>query len=696
MAFIEIKGQLARLLATENLIVEHSPTVKTACFDVRSRILRLPVLNNISEQVYNMFIGHEVGHALWTPQDWVTRAGKNVPKDFLNVIEDVRIERMIQKKFPGIRKDFSSAYDELDSSNFFEIKDKDINKLPFIDRINLHFKLGPRTMIKFTNEEQGYINEISSCETFDDVCEVARKLAKFLKDRLENTQPGPKQVVVMPGGFGGDSGRQSSQSGGIDSQSGSPGSGSSDDGEEDGSGDKDNSDAGNGDQDSGENDANGEGESEDGGEGEDGDEWEQPDPVNVHEPDEEELDLLPLEEELESLTQEAFDKALERIQSKDKVNYLYFDRPKYNLNKSITDIKSVRENLKGRTRSQTQFDEFMSRSKSDVNFMVSRFEMKKSAAAYARAEIRKTGILDTRNLHKYKIAEDLFKRNTTVPDGKGHGMIMLIDNSGSMAGIIKNTIQQVLILTEFCRKTRIPYEVYMFTSGPNNSSSSSNNSIPLRDCKIIQVLSNSDTYSQCTNDMKNLYSVGCRNHDSGMFSMGGTPLNNTLFSIPEIIDRFRDKNKIQKVSFVCLTDGQSSSLMYKDAYNHYAAQSVKIFIRDKGGKVFDIGNGNTGRIAKWIESVCPETSVTNIFLGSKGVCSNYSKINGHQMNESAFDKESCSYSHSDTGWPTICYVDPSAFREKKLNDQDFLNPEVFTKNKKSVKLILSAIVDDFA
>ena len=66
----EIKGNLAKLLATENLVVEHR-NVSTASFDTGRRVLTLPVWNKASSTVYDMLVGHEVGHALYTPDtDW--------------------------------------------------------------------------------------------------------------------------------------------------------------------------------------------------------------------------------------------------------------------------------------------------------------------------------------------------------------------------------------------------------------------------------------------------------------------------------------------------------------------------------------------------------------------------------------------------------------------------------------------------
>ena len=66
----EIKSQLAKLLATEDLVVEHKK-VQTACFNVHTRVLTLPLWEKASGLVYDLLVGHEVGHALFTPdEDW--------------------------------------------------------------------------------------------------------------------------------------------------------------------------------------------------------------------------------------------------------------------------------------------------------------------------------------------------------------------------------------------------------------------------------------------------------------------------------------------------------------------------------------------------------------------------------------------------------------------------------------------------
>lgn len=90
--FLQTRGMLAKLLAQENLLVEHDSTASTASFNTDTRVLKLPVLKTENENVYNMFVAHECAHALETPQHWKDDIPKGVSFDFVNVIEDGKIE----------------------------------------------------------------------------------------------------------------------------------------------------------------------------------------------------------------------------------------------------------------------------------------------------------------------------------------------------------------------------------------------------------------------------------------------------------------------------------------------------------------------------------------------------------------------------------------------------------------------------
>ena len=184
---IQQKSTLAKLLATENITLEHRK-VETAYFDLKERKVVLPMWKNMDADLYDMLIGHEVSHALNTPfegwHDNVVEYGPAI-KSFLNVIEDARIERLIKEKFPGLVKNFYAGYRKLFNEDFFGVKGRDLSALPLIDRINLHFKIGSMLGISFSDEEQVYVDRVSTCETWDEVVEIAHDLFGKAKEEQE-------------------------------------------------------------------------------------------------------------------------------------------------------------------------------------------------------------------------------------------------------------------------------------------------------------------------------------------------------------------------------------------------------------------------------------------------------------------------------------------------------------------------------
>ena len=182
----EIKSQLAKLLATEDLIVEHKK-VSTACFNVHTRVLTLPMWEKASNTVYDLLVGHEVGHALFTPdEDWTEVA--KVPPQFVNIVEDARVEKLMKRKYAGLAKTFYSGYKELNEEDFFQIADDDISTFNLADRVNLYFKIGNFVTLDFKPEEQEIINLISVSETFADVLIAAEELYKYCKKEKEQEQ----------------------------------------------------------------------------------------------------------------------------------------------------------------------------------------------------------------------------------------------------------------------------------------------------------------------------------------------------------------------------------------------------------------------------------------------------------------------------------------------------------------------------
>ena len=674
MTFLETRGQLARLLATENLVVEHSTQTTTASFNTETRVLTLPVLETENENVYNMFIGHEVGHALQTPQDWALRVPKGVPFDFVNVVEDVRIEKYIQSKFPGLRKDFTLGYDALHEKDFFDIDGEDLSKMTLIDRINLHFKLGARAMIPFSDEEMVYVRACEDADTFDKVCLTA----KILSDYVKANRPAKDEPETVD--LSGEGESRNDEEGGGEGDSQSSNSFPDEDSDEGGDGGDNESDEGD----------------------------------------------LTSADDLTSQTQRAFDENLSDMAQKGfgyRDKYVYVKTP--SSVKYIT-VDSVRQSFVGTGINESLFakedriigfNDFMSSIKSDVNFMVQQFEMKKSADAYARASVHKTGVLDTSRLHNYKLTDDLFLRQTITPDGKNHGVVMMIDWSGSMSDKLVGFVKQLLVLVQFCRKAQIPFDVYTFTTPPRDYDdrykTGPAHEINTSVVQLVQVLSSSSKKIDLDQDIKNLYSQALvcgrsqyESPSSEYLALGGTPLDNALFMVPQLIKEFRSKTKAQKVSFVCMTDGESGTLMYHDAEGRQRHTYYETVMVRHGHNVYQVGEArkSTGTIAKMVETMMEDVTVTNIFMGSKSRSTTYLHWNEAWIDETKFRKTG-SHVVTTEGWPLIAVVDPKIFgnaQEEIQVDEGAKKVQIrsalrkYLKSKTSSKVLLSHLVDQFS
>ena len=662
MSFIETRGMLAKLLATENLIVEHDSQADTASFNTATRVLKLPVLTTNSEQVYNLFVAHEVGHALETPVDWRDHLNEDVPFDYVNVIEDVRIEKFIQSKYPGLRRDFSTGYTQLHDDDFFEIGNKDTAKFNFIDRINLHFKLGARALIPFTSEEMVYVDAVDEADTFDRVCAVAKMINQYIKARKQTEQQSQDLCEAQSGG--------SQQAEEIEAN-------------EDGDGDDQQPQMESTAADSG-TDAN----------------------------------------EEESQTQRAFDKNTKELHDNDARNkYVYVTNPKVDFDQ-IVDCDELRADFKASQEYhnfdiqtlEVQYNKFMTSIKRDVSFMAQQFEMRKSADAYARQQIHKTGVLNTNILHNYKLSDDLFLRQTVVPDGKNHGMVMLLDWSGSMDSICHSTVKQILTLVQFCRKVSIPFEVYTFTNG-HGDKQQIDKVITHEMVGLVNVLSSTAKRRDLEQDMKNIYSqslrISHRHHNvpySDALQMSGTPLNNCLFMMPDVIDRFKRRSNVQKVSFVCITDGESSPVHYtlKGNYGYHtnALWYDNMMVRHSDGRVTKVAaiDGTAG-VVRWLRQASPDVSISHIFLGGFGACRTYvQQYGGSVPSQARFTKDSgCVVPTS--SWPSIACVSPRAFGEAQEEisvDAGAKKGEIRTALRKylrshsSCRVILGGLVEQFA
>jgi len=599
----EIKSQLAKLLATEDIVVEHKH-VETAQFNVDTRVLILPLWEKASNYVYDMLVGHEVGHALFTPN---VDPPKDIPHNFLNVCEDARIEKLMKRKYLGIAKSFYRGYNEMHDNDFFELDGEDIDTLNLADRANLHFKIGSFLPIPFSDSEKEIITLIQNAETFTDTIAAAEALYNFCKQEQESKEQISQTTEgisseISPESDGGDSlhsGNSDTDSTG-DSDS-SVSNSHSDDSLEGGNSDTDTSSRGS-------------------------------DNGDSLEPEVQTADTL-------------FGKIKDLTGGEYSVENVYVEVPKVNLDSVVVSNKIVHEiadkhyklederymeavksrgevpegleHLYPKTTFEvpdSDFIKFKRDAQKEVSYLVKEFECRKSASAYARASTSRTGVLDTRNLHTYKFNEDLFKKITVLPDGKNHGLIFILDWSGSMSRVLEDTLKQLYNLIWFCKKVQIPFDVYAFSSEFRNrydtqyQMSHYDRMITEKvqhcerkegflhvdsDFNLLHFFSSDSNAKELEKQMITIWRTA---HAFGRrvayqypleLCLSGTPLNETLVTLHQLIPQFQEKTGAEKVQCIILTDGEGSQLPYNKMVNrHWEDDEFLGCVNCHGGRSF--------------------------------------------------------------------------------------------------------------
>ena len=552
------KSIIAKLLAEEDIFVVYKK-METAYFNPKTRELGLPIWNDelMTADIEDLMVCHEIAHALWTPLDMLEQAqSRKINHSFVNIIEDARIERMVQERYRGSVAVFNRGYRDLTEQDFFSLNDRDVSELNLIDRINLFFK---KQKVEFSDEEKVWVKKVSECKTSDDVLNLAEELYKFMQDQEEEQQSNES------------SSEDTSESDEFDDMnSDTSSSESSEEGEENlapsnsGSADDEEKDSTD---DSIQSDSN--------------------DVTNKQEP--------------EATTDTDTNNAIEKLIDEKASDRVYANIPSIPSEDVIIEYDKILNECR-----KTYSDELSSEyytstkktivdmkadSKKTVAYMVKEFEMKKSADQYARAAVSKTGSLDMNRLHTYKYNEDLFKKVTTLPGATNHGMVMVVDWSGSMYNNLKGTLQQLFNLIWFCRRTQIPFEVYAFTNSntalsfPDNSQYAdySSNLLPfksgdlrLNNMRLLNFFSSKMKVDEEIEMMHALYMVAqvfapSYSRDLGyihridqprILDLSSTPLNEAIIAMMDIVPKFKKDTGVQKVNTIFLTDGESNMTRY--------------------------------------------------------------------------------------------------------------------------------------
>jgi len=589
----------ARLLATENLSVIRART-RTASFDIKSRILTLPMWKDMTPEIEDMLVGHEVGHALYTDDDYLEPL-RDTPKlhSYMNVLEDVRIEKLIKRKYPGLRKRMNEGYKQLNDRDFFGTKQvQDFEELLLIDKINLYFKAGFQCGVTFTPDEKTFVNRAERTETVDEIIALANDIYAYSKQQAEERKQNAKF--------------QEQEEDGEDE----------DEGEDPFDGDFDI------DADDDFEEQNGE------------DEDLKPAKKNKSSALQND-DKSDLGDDLDSKTERAFQNKLEDL-ADDSTEYKYwkfdtnyFKDPVIGYKQILNETKAPEawdvdnpEMIDYRTRNMNDqerqkykdleladFNQFKTDSIRTVNYLVKEFEMKKSAQLHKRAMVSKIGSLDMKKVYAYKLQDDLFKRITSLPQGKNHGMVLLVDWSGSMNEVLKDTMKQVINLAMFCNRVQIPYRVFAFTTDYNPTKTMAqdeahrawrttkrepNNLIDCADgFHLLEFFNNKMTTSEFNSMARRI--LDYRFHWNEGYNTGGTPLNEALVYCYDTLGKFIKNNNIEKTTFITLTDGEGGSLntyssgRFDDTRTEvvngiYKRIKIKNFIKDEvTQKTYEIG-----------------------------------------------------------------------------------------------------------
>ena len=585
------KSQLAKLLATEDISVEHA-NVETAYFDLKARKVVLPNWKDMPPELYDLLLGHEIGHALVTPlEGWHDATCSEGPafKSFLNVVEDARNERLVKQRYPGLVKSFYKGYSILHKKDFFGIGDRDVNTLPLIDRINLHYKVGSFANVSFTAEEQIWLNAIDAAEEWDEVEQIARDLFALAKQDMQD-QP---QSQTMP--------EQSDDVEEDDDASSAPSPSPLDDDAEDGE-EQDGDTGSDGESDDGE-------ESDEDVDGETGDissddTEEEKDSDSETESKEEsgDIDLGSEINEPVASTDMAFRENEERLVENSTNECVVTAKiPKLNRARNVmtTDQTWSEPFVISKDRwsndhlspsEQKQFvkklnEEFQNKNKSSINQLVMQFEMKRKASELRKAQVNNTGKLNEDKLWAYKLTDDLFLSNTVVPKGQNHGMFMVLDMSGSMGNHMEGTIEQLLIQVSFCQKVGIPFDVYGFTScmgtpdslGPKQSMN--NGELVVENgVGLVQLITSDKGSAEFTRCFENLlmyassYGTFCSRNDRetwkdcyveyynlpSWLQLGGTPLAQSMVIAIDVAKEFKSRNKVEVLNTIVLSDGENT------------------------------------------------------------------------------------------------------------------------------------------
>lgn len=164
----------------------------------------LPYYITKDRDVYILMGSHEISHVLHTPLEFLdnhdgTNSNKHptvrgvkfnkVLMNCINIVEDIRIERLIRNKFPGFVAVYERGYTKL-FHTLFNMAEDSWDKMHLGDRINHKAKLGKLSKHQLTTYEEGIFRYLKDTKDFNDVIIKSLYLYNIL---MENEKPNDEE-----------------------------------------------------------------------------------------------------------------------------------------------------------------------------------------------------------------------------------------------------------------------------------------------------------------------------------------------------------------------------------------------------------------------------------------------------------------------------------------------------------------------
>ena len=435
----------SQMLARENVTIQYSTKAKTAFFDIQNRIITLPLYDFLGPIENQMLTSHEVGHAKFS------KYSKEEYKEYsskygtlFNIIEDVYIESAMKREYPGLSKIFKEAYSTLFKENMFGVDVESASKLDFFNRLNLYFKVGHCLPITFSQEESEYVAKCYSLHSNEDVINLCQEIIEHFNPIKEEELRQPddntdeEESVSNATGSSAQEEQESAQS--DEEPSEEPDRGEPRESESDTS--------------------------------EDTEDSEEPSTDTYAEFNKNLADKQ--EEYNEMMSEGASSEPSSRFNHVScKLNLSTSNNPKANYCADWTSNTTLLYDFCVAHRTDPVFEDYFKLAFEHMEEdlpMYRRlsyegdafFHMLRDAKKARDTRYKQSGRIDTRRLAKYKMTETIFKLRKMKDKELNHGVVILIDYSGSMHHTIDDVIAQAIITCEFCKHNNIAFEVYLF------------------------------------------------------------------------------------------------------------------------------------------------------------------------------------------------------------------------------------------